>query len=343
MVLIAALVDGLVAGCSHPSTTPQPMQVWGSGGDAASGVWAVGVARRDGRSMPAAAHWNGTTWTTRDLPAHCRLGGVLHGVASLATDDIWAVGQCSESMSAATPFIVHFDGESWTAVRAPLLGGFATLRAVDGDAPDDVWAVGARDGGESVVDHWDGSAWTSVRGPDAPLGSVTAVGPSDVWAVSAERGGPVAHWTGEEWHSERVIENPAAVASSGSRDVWVVGSTGSSPTHAAAARFDGSSWHRLAIPGLGIGSTALTGVSVVGPDDVWAIGTRSLDEQTTGFVLHWDGHAWKTQTPPGRWSLFRSVTVTSAQAVWVFGVDSQHASSNAARWNGHGWTIATAG
>jgi photosystem II stability/assembly factor-like uncharacterized protein len=66
------------------------------------------------------------------------------------------------------------------------------LNAIDGSAPDDVWAAG-----DSVLAHWDGATWSELSDPGLPSFRAVrvlardmawALGPSSLW-----------RWTGTSW------------------------------------------------------------------------------------------------------------------------------------------------
>src|SRR5690606_24962266 len=73
------------------------------------------------------------------------------------------------------PFVIHWDGSSWTPVDAP-----GIMRDLHVFAPDDIYGVG------SGVFHYDGEAWSIVEtfpDVDGPaLAGMDAAGPCDLWA-----------------------------------------------------------------------------------------------------------------------------------------------------------------
>ncbi|MFG2195999.1 hypothetical protein [Streptomyces sp. NPDC048639] len=109
---------------------------------------------------PRMAHWNGTRWTA--LPG---LPGGLRpaDVRAFAPDDIWVL----DGRTGAH----HWDGTRWTVLTLPV-----SVSALDGVAPDDLWAVGSRapqdeDASEGTNNqpatvHWDGRAWKLIPTPE---------------------------------------------------------------------------------------------------------------------------------------------------------------------------------
>jgi hypothetical protein len=111
--------------------------IWGAAGD---DLWLAG----DGGTV---FHFDGQTFSKHALP-HPAVA-VINSIFGFGTNDVWAVGAVRDAGDALA---FHWDGQRWTEI--PVEG--ATLEAVWGPRPDDVWAVGYR----GTVLHFDGSAWT---------------------------------------------------------------------------------------------------------------------------------------------------------------------------------------
>jgi hypothetical protein len=126
----------------------------------AGNVWAVG--QESGAS--ATVRYNGTSWAVVPSPNI----GTLHGVAVIAPNDVWAVGDDGA---------IHWDGTTWTQ-QASFLG----MYAVSGIASNDVWAVGLNTTGHNIW-HWDGTGWLGINVTPALLQGVSALAADDVWAV----------------------------------------------------------------------------------------------------------------------------------------------------------------
>lgn len=123
--------------------------------------------------------------------------------------------------------------------------------------------------------------------------------------------------------------------------VWAVGSSEHlSPSQAAVAlRWDGNRWTRTTVGGV----ETLIDVAAIGPRDVWAIGTRGVDEQD--WLGHWDGANWLEVPPPPRWKHVNSsaIDAVSADDVWLVGTDFGTTGSAAApyiaHWDGEHWSL----
>jgi hypothetical protein len=117
------------------------------------------------------------------LPSHFALRGVYPVRDMLA----WVVGTDTVTGEGV---LVRLDGHTAWAPYA--LSGPGGLNAVDGSAPDDVWAVG-----ESVLAHWDGSGWTETREAWLPsFRAVRVLGPGLAWALGAHS---LWRWDGVQW------------------------------------------------------------------------------------------------------------------------------------------------
>jgi hypothetical protein len=105
---------------NHGLTTNPLLGVWASSpGD----VWVVGDR--------ASLHFDGARWESAiGTPQSAR------GVWGSGPADVWAVGDSPGGQTLA-----HFDGDAWTAVKAP---GTDTLQAVHGVSNTDGWAVGPK-------------------------------------------------------------------------------------------------------------------------------------------------------------------------------------------------------
>ena len=100
--------------------------------------------------MDAGALAGPATWTEH----------LLHAVAAVAANDVWAVGATWDHILAE-----HWDGQQWSVVPTSNPLGGDILRDVEARAANDVWAVGYAFNGPSVplVDIGIGTSWTPWR------------------------------------------------------------------------------------------------------------------------------------------------------------------------------------
>ncbi len=162
----------------------------------ANDIWAVGYAANlDLPWFTVTEHWDGTKWSYVDSPfIQGEACMVLTSVASLATNDIWAVGIssstnqiCYGSTILTTGLIDHWNGTQWTVNnQLQLPESSNSLNGIAAISPTDIWAVGSN-GSNTLTYHWDGTSWHIVNSPSPgnydSLRGVTAIIGNGLWAV----------------------------------------------------------------------------------------------------------------------------------------------------------------
>ena len=159
-------------------------------------VWAVG----DGRSV-AGTHrafvmlWDGSSWTNvpTQIQSEVLTSSHLYSMTVISSDDIWAVGDYTETSGTQGALFLHWDGSSWTDTRVPMTP-FAGARAVAANSTNDVWAAGGSN--SNVFFHYDGGVWSIVSGASDLDGlqagpyddAMLAFGSCDVFAFGAIHG-----------------------------------------------------------------------------------------------------------------------------------------------------------
>jgi hypothetical protein len=296
---------------------------------ASNDVWAVGTIGSGAtisaiqNSEPLIEHFNGTSWSVVKSPLP-KFGGELNGVAVVASNNVWAVGQMNSTSTAGgfpitIPLIEHWNGTQWSIVASPnpspVLG--AQLLGVAAISANNIFAVGTGD----LVEHWDGAKWSVVVSPAfngaGTLNAISADSSSDVWAVGAiSNGTPLAlHFNGQAW-SQVTVAVPVSTGSSfpsifhgvtaiSPTNVWAVGTSRSNkypfPTTALIEHFNGKSWSIVTGPnpeaGLEFpGSFGLVGIAAISANNIWAVGTFSDPSSALDLPLteHWNGTSWST-------------------------------------------------
>jgi hypothetical protein len=268
----------------------------------------------------------------------------------------------------ATPSAQSASACHWSVAPAPTLPGSSILYAVHAIASDDVWAVGRSGdvfGADTLAEHWDGTAWAVVPTPNPAHGAddgnvldaVDATGPNDVWAVGSHirRGGIgtspfILHFDGDRWRrvsppSGHLLDSSlTGVAAIAPDDAWIVGfSVRGSPLAEAplAMHWDGTAWQRMRMPNPpGDRDDELTGITAVGPDDIWAVG--QADERDT-LTMHFNGDRWRivrSPDPPGdARNGLNGVVAQRADDVWAVGTGATPDSQFAEHWDGQDWSL----
>jgi hypothetical protein len=194
-------------------------------------IWAVGLAAGMGDAsatvLPLVVHWDGSAWTEAELPPIANRWHHLLGVAAIAADDVWAVGEYRNIGGLYHGVTYHWDGAAWSHVWSPIEAmASGTLSDVVALGPDDVWAAGVGDSGPAMM-HWDGSEWSLVPTPANMAGTLAVLAPDDIWAPGWNG---YHHWDGVEWTevlapvpgASFVIRNGGTAIVAGC-DVWSVG------------------------------------------------------------------------------------------------------------------------
>ncbi|MCO6007323.1 hypothetical protein NE236_20285 [Actinoallomurus purpureus] len=196
-------------------------------------VWAFSSA--DGSTH--ASRWNGTAWTTTNLP------GDFHptGSAAISPSNVWAVsGGTDDRDETPSKYAEHWTGKSWKKATVP-----ATALAVGASSTKYVWAVGTYKRQPAVM-RWSGTSWKLTKTPTIKLAGsggwgvlndVLALSPKNVWAVGGSEwycgadhdaicAKPVImHWNGRTWSvtvDKQASQSYTKVASDGSGGVWLL-------------------------------------------------------------------------------------------------------------------------
>jgi hypothetical protein len=245
----------------------------------------------------------------------------LFGVSALSSQDVWSVGYYIKTdQSSWRTLIEHWNGKRWTVVRSPRAAPSAILYDVTAVSPSDVWAVGLRANSSRLdqiplIEHWNGTAWSLVASPRVPgvLGEMAVASPDDIWAA-------------------------------GFRQV----AGGTRPATTLVEHWNGTSWQLVPTPSPSKYGDVLGGISVAGPNDVWAMGQAGTSAHDTApLAEHWNGHTWSVVRVPaeGFSSTLGAVTSAGPDDVWSVGSYDEPSPTGtliftlAERWNGHRWSI----
>lgn len=255
---------------------------------------------------------------------------------------------------------------AWTVVSSPNPGSSTNfLNAVAAIGTGNAWAVGSYSNGNGnspLIEHWSNSQWTVVPGPSIPgsLAGVAALAANNIWAVgendsSAMQQTLVEHWNGTQWN---IVSSPNS-GSSGStlsalsiitaQNIWAVGITtgasSSSGYQPLIEHWNGTAWSIVNLPAI---SGQLHGVSAVGPNDVWAVGSYNLPNLTSTLIEHWNGTRWSIVSSPNPINpinILNSVVTISQNNVWATGDDTNSPAPSAEytplveHWNGTAWSV----
>src|ERR1700719_2175566 len=107
-------------------------------------VWAAGWGWNKALSAyrTVIQHWNGATWLLVKSPNTTNGYNLLNGVAVVASNDVWTVGQAANGNTYNT-LVEHWNGRTWSVVPSPnVVGSSSVLTALSVFSATDIWAVG---------------------------------------------------------------------------------------------------------------------------------------------------------------------------------------------------------
>jgi hypothetical protein len=317
----------------------------------ASDIWAVGQS---------GVHFDGQKWTAFALPDIAGdLTSQLSGVADLAPDNVWGVGDININQQSPNQIIEHFDGTKWSVSPGPPFqpSDQPSLEGLTSISATDMWAagsilttIGGLPSAFPLFEHFDGTSWTATIDESTLNGFISGISAdatNDVWAVGTVALGQtfIEHFDGTSWS---VVPSPSpgnglktlfGVAAIAPNDAWAVGFfvgalNQDRPQKTLIEHWDGTSWKVVPSPNVGGPNTQtvsnqLRGVIAVSTNDVWAFGDTDAfgPSKITNLVLHWNGTAWAivpSPSPNPRHTLIDDVitggTVIPQGNLWLVGV-----------------------
>lgn len=111
----------------------------------ANDIWAVGDEYDNPNTLPHALieHWNGSHWSVVQNAPTSNISENLEGIATIAANNVWAVGLGNPGNNTTHMLIEHWDGAHWSIVQSPDDGNEAQLfSAIRIPGSTSVWAVG---------------------------------------------------------------------------------------------------------------------------------------------------------------------------------------------------------
>jgi hypothetical protein len=272
------------------------------------------------------------------VPASARQFSLVYGIASAGRGNSWAVGDTTTKGRGATPFVRRWNGSKWATVTLPgsvraVIGKHAGLTTVGATSQGNVWIFTA----SGAWVHYDGKAWTAGRLPQGPIPIWTSVvlSDSDVWAMGGGFGEPYAvHFDGIKW----TVSSPpgqggvSAVSAVSPKDIWAVEGesageafiTGGVADGPRLVHYSAGTWQTVKLP-----KTirhALGAVYAASDHSVWVGGSRSLGEDTTEIVGHYNGTSWTVSRLPAHRSLglyaVSALVPDGHGGLWASGADS---------------------
>lgn len=233
--------------------------------------------------------------------------GSLDHLAVGADGTVWATRTTRRTVAGAveTRFdgLRRWDGKRWTAFPLPNV----QVTALGAASAQQAWVFGLAAGQPGLVGSFQQGVWAPLQLAGQLATSIGTAGTATRagWTVN---GTTALHWNGSTWQYYELPAPAGAVGGEGSA-VWTV--SGPIVPPGPAARWDGTAWQQVGVPRLAVPTKSdsprprLTGVVVLGPRDVWAVGGVSWLvpgrssaqgeplERRRPVALHWDGTSWR--------------------------------------------------
>jgi hypothetical protein len=277
------------------------------------------------------------------------IAGSLSGIAAIARNNIWAVGENDTSNRQET-LIEHWNGRAWKIVASPNFAPSGnTLVAISAVAASDIWAVGTTTGASStsgyqpLIEHWNGRQWSISNSPALAgrLFSVAAIGPNDAWAVGSYSGPHgiqtlIEHWNGTHWSivsspNLSAINELNSVVKISANDVWAAGDSTNSSTPSAEftpliEHWNGTKWSVVNSVLQGT-SALLTAMAAVSANNIVVVGVYRTGHDPQGpyftLVEQWNGAQWSVVSSPSPGSLnsglVAAARVPRTNRIWAVG------------------------
>lgn len=237
-------------------------------------------------------------------------------VAALGPGDVWV----------ADGRIHHWNGRRWRTVR-PTGTGDKRFAGVLAASKNDVWFITTVDPTFQDVQmvHWNGRRWRWSKPTKDYLGpprDVTLMPNGDLWRTSDFPAYSVLRLRNGKWKTTRLLQDTRSIAGRSSNDLWAVGSA-LERARPLAAHWNGRSWRNTPLPEIKHGS--LNAVTIVSPNDIWAVGEqwtdidpRTDELDTRPLAMRWNGRSWrKVPTKPLGLGSFTHVAPDGRGGVWA--------------------------
>jgi hypothetical protein len=250
----------------------------------------------------SALHWNGTAWHAYSFPVKL----ILQAAAALGPADAWAFGLIGPRLDTVIPYAVRYDGRAWHRVRLPI----APL-AVIAAGRDSLWVIGptvataGQVAGWQVIIamHWNGRSWIALAVPKIAI----PAGQSSFDATSVAAAGPHGFW----WYYQAASQNNRA---------WRNG----------LERWNGTTWHAIALPGA---ISRVEAMTQDGHGGIWLTADLDINHSLVQYWYHYNGGRWTRQlvsAPRGYDDIvFGMAWIPGTTSVWADGEADPNSSGHA--------------
>ncbi|MEV4000945.1 hypothetical protein [Actinomadura sp. NPDC049753] len=306
------------------------------GAVAAAGITAARPGEHRAASVADAA---ATTWPLVQSSPKADTGTSLSGLATAPDGTMWAAGG-RQASGVSKPILQRLTGDTWSDVTLPAAAAPYRFNAAAATSASNLWlAAQLNTSGDShAVLRWNGTAWNTFK---VPLGfqptDIATAGPGSAWVVSASA---AKHWNGTAWADTPIGIKPRAITAVSPTSAWAVGWAGEGLP--ATAHWNGTSWTTVPFPPVdgvvrGEIASALSDVYAASENDVWAVGTVRVPDETgktvaRSMLAHWNGTEWSNVLgAPGTY--LTRVASDGAGGIWVSAGDVMRHRTAAGVWS----------
>jgi Putative zinc-finger len=273
--------------------------------------WIVGGTGAD----PLLMHYQNSVWSQIPLSI---TNGELTDISFSDANNGWAVGYTTKSNSENIGLFLRYNNGTWTRVDPPnpYTGYINHVSTIN---PDEFWALdnlGIASTQFNVI-HYQKGTWNSVMISSGDMHGFAAVTSNEVWIGAYQQ---IIHVTGKSYTvvGQNLQANIMAVDMKTSTDGWAGGillPTTSSTTSSTSSmvplsnmtqlsdgrfssylnlyHYNGNTWEFIPDPNQTHGT--VMGISVVGKNDVWTVGTAPRDTNVGGrnsLIAHYHNGKW---------------------------------------------------
>ncbi len=310
---ILHLVDGAWERVESPNPSTYENRLYGVAAASPDKVWTVGTYYDDTDYIykTLVLGYDGTTWTQESSPNGTTYGtNRFDAVTAVSETEAWAAGSYYDyNIGQTRTLIGQLSGGSWSLFGTLNPSNYYSgLFGVSALPSGDVWSVGYyyNDAGyryETLVMRYNDPCLTPT-----PTGTATATNTGTPPTATSTR-------TATNTRTATSIHTPTETATA-------------TPTATATATPIppcGPAWRITSSPSVGeFESNYLESVSVLAPDDVWAVGyVYGISGYSyTTLIQHWDGSSWSVVSSPNPGvteSRLHAVAAVSSDLVWAVG------------------------
>ena len=262
-------------------------------------TWAVGYyTNADWTDQTLIEHYDGSTWSVVPSPNPGTQRDILTGVAAISDNDVWAVGQQTDSAGTWHTLAEHWDGSSWSVFPTVDSGtGGNEFYGVHAVASNSVYAVGDESGSsfpdQALIEHWDGNKWSVLPSPADSTESLEAfgvTGSDSALTLAGNREDDTAPFTTfAASGAPGSLSLQSTPNATGENDLYAVTTAADGSAYATGWSVDPSTgvylseilhgvsghWSLDTTPDPGSGSNGFAGVAAIPGGGVWAVGVTS--------------------------------------------------------------------